>query len=168
MASTTPNVAAVTNFVAGFSEWFPWARRLEIPDGRSSRAAVHGGVYLLAHFSPSVPAGAANHLDDNVFYVGESNDLRGRWYKFERSANKGLSGHSGGHSYRGWSVSHPHKRWEDVNVAAMPIHFDIEGHSDEPHSLARRFRLFTEQRVLWELIQHRRSLGVPLHLLNEK
>jgi len=40
--------------------------------------------------------------------------------------------------------------------------------ADEPHSLARRFRLFTEQRVLWELIQHRRSLGVPLHLLNEK
>ena len=150
-----------------FTSWFPWASRLHIPDGFGGYVHSYGGVYLLAHFSGTVPPGPADFLDDAVVYVGEGAYLKRRWYDFERSAHLGLLGHSGGHSHRAWATA-AGAAWETLHVAAVPIWFDGEGASDAPLSLARRFRLYLEQLILWKLVVHRRGRQGLLNLLNVK
>ena len=136
-----------------------------MPDGHGGLVHEYGGVYILAHFANAAPAGPADFLDDAVVYVGEGAYLKRRWYDFERSANLGLSGHSGGHSHRAWAAESG-ATWQTLHVAAYPIWFEGEGATDAPASLARRFRLHVEQLLLWKLAAHRR--GKTLHLLNVK
>jgi hypothetical protein len=155
------------NVAGHFSSWVPWRDRLTIPDGHSGHVHDYGGVYLLAHFRGETPAGAADLLDDAIVYVGEGGHLKRRWYDFERSAHVGVAGHSGGHSHRRWREE-TGTAWETLQVAAFPIWFASEGDTDAPASLARRFRLYVEQSVLWKLAGHRRGLGRNLALLNVK
>lgn len=151
--------------VAGFfSAWTPWSERLTVPDGFGGHIHEYGGVYLLAHFAKT-PAGAADSLDDAIVYVGEANDLKRRWYDFERSALYGLTGHSGGHTHRQWREA-TRIGWETLHVAALPVWFESEGDTDAPLSMTRRFRLHAQQLVLWRLAAHRR--GRHLTLLNVK
>lgn len=153
--------APEANVASEFSSWVPWAQQHTIPDGHGGHVHEYGGVYLLAHFDVMPPLGPANILDDAIVYVGEGSYLKRRWYDFERSAYHGLSGHSGGHSHRAWrkrvGVS-----WKSLHIAAFPIWFESEGTTDEPTSLARRFRLYVEQLVLWRLVVHRRERDLPL------
>jgi hypothetical protein len=153
------------NVASHFSSWVPWGQRLTIPDGHGGHAHEYGGVYLLAHFDDAPAAGPANALDDAIVYVGEGGYLKRRWYDFERSAYLGVSGHSGGHSHRAWREKSG-ARWETLHVAAFPIWFESEGTTDASASLARRFRLYVEQLLLWRLSGHRRGRG--LTLLNVK
>jgi len=78
-----------------FSPWIPWNARSNIPK------ADFPGVYLLAQFNSLPSSTNANPLDPHIVYIGETcnNSLRGRLEQFNRSAFKGKSGHSGGHSY---------------------------------------------------------------------
>ena len=153
------------NVAGDFTPWVRWSDRLTTPDGFGGHIHDYGGVYLLAHFPKTAPAGSADVLDDAVVYVGEGAYLKRRWYDFERSANLGLPGHSGGHSHRVWAADSG-ATWKSLYVTALPIWFESEGSTDEPSSLARRFRLFVEQYLLWRLAVHRRGKG--LHLLNIK
>ncbi|MBN8609127.1 MAG: hypothetical protein J0L92_00980 [Deltaproteobacteria bacterium] len=153
------------NVVGHFTPWFRWSDRLTMPDGHGGLVHEYGGVYILAHFASTAPSGSADFLDDAVVYVGEGASLKRRWYDFERSANLGLPGHSGGHSHRAWAAESG-ATWQTLHVASYPIWFESEGATDAPASLARRFRLHVEQLLLWKLAAHRR--GKTLHLLNVK
>jgi hypothetical protein len=149
------------NIAGEFTPWFPWSARLKMPDGFGGHVHEYGGVYVLAHFPGAVPSGPADFLDDAVVYVGEGAHLMRRWYEFERSAYHGLSGHSGGHSHRAWCAKSG-ATWDTLHVAAYPIWFESEGATDAPASLARRFRLYLEQMLLWKLAAHRRGKQLPL------
>lgn len=150
-----------------FSEWFPWAERLAIPDRFGGHVHQYGGVYLLAHFRKASPAGPANYLDDAIVYVGEGGSLRTRWKQFDDSARDGRAGHSGGHSHRAWCEG-VGLTLETLHVAAYPIWLESEQHAKAPLSLTVRHRLHVEQVVLWELVKHRRGRGRRLSLLNKK
>jgi hypothetical protein len=157
-----------TNFFREFTSWWPWSKRQEVPDGHGYKAADYAGVYLLAHFDGNAPGGAATHLDDQIIYVGEGSRLRGRWRQFERSARHGLSGHSGGFSYRD---AFGGDRWDQLHVAALPIWFgdDSQPSSSEPWTQA--YRLYVERRILWDLTVHRQREpydGATRVLLNLK
>lgn len=154
------------NVVGHFSCWFPWRKRLEIPDGYGGHAHEYGGVYLLGHFEGAAPRGPARIGDDAIVYVGEANQLGRRWYDFERSALHARFGHSGGHRHREWRDAGG-AAWESLCVAALPIWFESEGDTDAPASLARRFRLHVEQQVLWRLVVNRAGRE-GLTLLNVK
>ncbi|MBP8810155.1 MAG: hypothetical protein KBG48_07650 [Kofleriaceae bacterium] len=154
------------NVMPQFTRWYRWADRREIPDGVSTdRVLAYGGVYLLAHFPRDLPAGPADHRAPAVFYVGEGSRLGRRWDQFARSGFRGLPGHSGGHTYRAWTAGAPGLR-ETLCVAALPIWFADEGDTDAPLSRARRFRLYLEQRILWDLVANPRGRGATL--LNRK
>ena len=153
------------NVAGHFSSWVSWEHRQAIPDDHGGYVHKYGGVYLLAHFASAPPQGPADVLHDAIVYVGEGKHLKQRWYQFERSAYLGLSGHSGGASHRTWREQ-SRIPWETLHVAAFPIWFASEGTTDAPASLARRFRLYVEQLLLWKLAVHRREHAVPL--LNAK
>lgn len=153
------------NVTGYFSPWFAWSQRLTIPDGHGGHVHHYGGVYVLAHFVDTPPGGPADVLDNAIVYVGEGGRLQRRWYDFERSALHGLSGHSGGHSHREWR-ERSGVPWDTLHVAAYPIWFESEGATDAPASLARRFRLYLEQLLLWKLAAHRARES--LTLLNVK
>lgn len=154
------------NVVGSLSPWCRWDARRSITDGHDGVAYEYGGVYLLAHLG-AAPAGVpADPCDDRIVYIGEGSHLGRRWYQFERSAKRGLPGHSGGHSYRVWAKRNK-VPWDTLYVAAYPIWFASEGDTNDPTSLAKRFRLFLEQKLLLDLVAHRRDRS-ELHLLNAK
>lgn len=95
-----------------FSSWVPWSERTTSLDDVSLP-----GVYLLAHLEDP-PAGNASPHDPAVLYIGETGrSLRGRWRQFERSADAGKQGHSGGHTYR----KEFREIQDELHVAAFPV-----------------------------------------------
>jgi hypothetical protein len=102
------SAAPERNVVGLLSPWCPWDARRDISDGHDGFAYQYGGVYLLAHFSRPPRNQPADPLDDRIVYIGEGRHLGRRWYQFERSAKRGFSGHSGGHSYLEWA------RWNKI------------------------------------------------------
>jgi hypothetical protein len=73
--------------------WVPWHAARQLPE------AARPGVYVLAHFNQ--PPQAVRPTDGHIIYIGETCDqtLRQRWARFDRSAFRGLGGHSGGRTY---------------------------------------------------------------------
>lgn len=152
--------------VGQFTPWISWEKRTGVEES-GAKLTAYGGVYLIAHFLKSPPTGTADHLDDRVVYVGEGKNLGRRWYQFERSAKHELPGHSGGWSHLEWRTKSG-TSWESLHVAALPIWFAGEGDTDASGSLARRFRMYVEQTVLWQIVTHRTANAPRLSLLNVK
>lgn len=122
-----------------FSSWVPW------PDRTASvEDASLPGVYLLAHLE-NPPGGEASPQDPGILYIGETaSSLRGRWRKFERSADRGKQGHSGGHTYR----DRFGEIQDELHVAAFPVpEFDED--------LQPLFIRYAERKLLLEYaLQH--------------
>jgi hypothetical protein len=150
------------NFFREFMPWRSWDTRLDHEDGHGHKVHEYPGVYLLAHFVDRPPEGVVDFLNDEIVYVGEGLWLKRRWEQFEASALYGLSGHSGGHSYRNRFKG---TRWTDLYVAALPIWFGDEKLPRSAEDWTQTYRLYIERRILWELTGRR---GGTHRLLNRR
>ena len=129
------------NVVQGFLPWVRWSKRTTIPVPHDRwRACAHEypGVYLFAD-SEACPDDTLPHRDPRVIYVGESEHLGRRWGEYQRWIPET------------WGLS-LNRIW----VAAFPTWLgDDDVH---PSPLTTQFRLYTERRIIWDLVQ----MGVRL------
>ena len=121
-----------------FRPWTAWALRQDI------EGCGQPGVYLLGMF-PLNPPHEVDPLAAEIIYIGETCDqnLRKRWYQFNRSAFEQKFGHSGGLSFA--SRFCEVREHTGLHVAALPVA------RDEPHRSA--YIRFVERRLIWDYVQ---------------
>jgi len=118
-----------------FSEWIRWRERSSLDNISFS------GVYLLAHFDDH-PKLIANHLNNNVIYIGETcaQQLRKRLNDFHRCAIGKADTHSGGVSY-----------WKQFGVSAINhLYVAIFPVANISSSLKPLFIRYVERKLLFE------------------
>ena len=119
-----------------FSKWTNWEDREMLKDTRQP------GVYILAHFDVA-PEQPANPVNKQIIYIGETcnQNLRKRWYQFNRSAFEGKFGHSGGNTYRRIFGNLD----KNLYVAAFPV-------NQIDKKLQPFFIRYVERKLIWDFI----------------
>ena len=94
-----------------FSDWHFWG------DKNNLNNIEYPGIYILAKFKSNISK-EVDLNDKNIVYIGETcSSIKKRLRQFNRSAFKGLGGHSGGMSYR----KHFNDKGNDLYVAIFPV-----------------------------------------------
>jgi hypothetical protein len=114
----------------------PWAARtkIDVPHPRWTSPAHHYcGVYLFAD-SPDCPGDFTDWRDERIIYVVESEHLGNRWRAYAR-----------------WIPETWDRQLDRIWVSAFPIWLGDDDH--DPGPLTDQFRLYTERRIIWDLVQ---------------
>ncbi|MCP4373702.1 MAG: hypothetical protein GY797_37220 [Deltaproteobacteria bacterium] len=122
-----------------FSKWTKWKNR------EALKGIRHPGVYLLAHFDVA-PDKPANPTTKQIIYIGETcnQNLRKRWYQFNRSAFEGKIGHSGGSTYR--------QVFDNLDKNLYVAAFSVDQLDEE---LQPFFIRYVERKLIWDFVlQH--------------